>query len=307
MGKEKRMAKELKGLMPPMITVFKEGEAFDEERTRRHVEFLIKNGVQGLIPCGSTGEFAAMTMDERKKVAEVVVDEVNGRIPVYIGTAHYSTKIAMDLSKHAEKIEADGVMVIAPYYLIPTEREICEHYRSIAKSISIPLMIYNNVWFAGVELSVKTIAKLSKEGIVSSVKLAHGDPSRVHDLKYYCGNDLVVFYGHDVCALEGLAAKADGWIAGIGNLIPEHCRKLCDLLLVDKDLDKANDHWLTMLPLLHMCVNKKNGERPDWLQIIKKGLEMRGQPVGEGRRPILPITKEDERKLRAELTKMGLI
>ena len=293
--------------MPPMITVFKEDESFDEEGTRKHVNFLIEKGVQGLIPCGSTGEFSAMTMDERKKVAEVVVDEVKGRVPVYVGTGHYSTKLAIDMSKHAEKIEADGVMVIAPYYLIPTEREICEHYRSIAKSINIPCMIYNNVWFAGVELSVKAIARLSKEGVVSSVKLAHGDPSRVHDLKHYCGDNLTVFYGHDVCALEGLAAKADGWIAGIGNLIPEHCRKLCDLVLVDKDLDGANEHWSTMLPLLHMCVNKKNGERPDWLQIIKKGLEMRGQSVGEGRRPILPIREEDEEKLRRELTKLELI
>jgi len=301
------MAKELKGLMPPMITVFREDESFDEEGTRRQVNFLIEKGVQGLIPCGSTGEFTSMTIDERKKVAEIVVDEVKKRVPVYIGTGHYSTKIAIDLSIHAEKIGADGVMVIAPYYLLPTEREICEYYRSIAKSINIPLMIYNNVWFAGVELSPKTIAKLAKEGVVSSVKLAHGDPSRVHDLKYYCGDDLIVFYGHDVCALEGLAAGADGWIAGIGNLIPEHCRKLCDLLLVDKDLDKAKEHWFTMLSLVHMCVNKKNGERPDWLQIIKRGLEMRGHSVGEARRPILPIREEDEKRLKDELIRMELI
>jgi len=299
--------KQIRGFVPPMITVFKDDGSFNEEGMRKHVDFLIEKGVQGLIPCGSTGEFITMSIGERKQVAEVVIDEVKGRVPVYIHTGHASTKTTIELSKHAEKIGADGVMVIAPYYLPPTERELCEHYRSVAKSINIPLMIYNNVRYAGAELLPKDIAELAKEGVVSSVKEANGDPSRIHDLKYLCGDKLTVFYGHDVCALESLLVGADGWIAGIGNLIPECCRKLCDLTLIEKNIDKAREYWFKILPLINMCVKPKNGERPDWLQIIKKGLEMRGYPVGKPRRPLLPIREDDEKMLKAELTKLGLM
>lgn len=299
--------KQIYGLMPPMITIFNKDESIDEKGTRNHVDYMIANGVQALIPVGSTGEFAAMTLEERKKVAEIVVDQVRGRVPVYIGTAHYSTKIAIEMSKHAESIGADGVMVIAPYYLLPTEREIMEHYRAIAASIKIPLMLYNNVWFAKVELSPSAIAKLANEGVVKSVKEAHGDPSRIHDLKLYTQNKLTVFYGHDVCAFEGLAVGADGWIAGVANLFPRQCRKLCDLILVEKDMVKAREYWATMLPFIHMCVDKVNGERPDWLQIIKEGLDMIGQHGGTYRRPALPLRDETKKRLREVLVQQGMM
>ncbi len=302
------MEKKLKGLVPPMLTVFKKDESFDEQGTRRFVNFLIEKGAQGLIPCGSSGEFITMTLEERKRVAEVVVDEVSGRVPVFVATGHASTKLCIELSKHAESIGADGVMVIVPYYLRPTQKQICEHYRAVANSINIPLMIYNNVWFSGVELPPKTIAELYKEGVVSYVKEAHGDPSRIHDLRYYCGDDLGLFYGHDVCALEGLSAGADGWISGIPNLLPEHSRRLCDLILVEKDLEGARELWWKMLPLIHMVVNKKAGEQTtEWRQVFKEGLNMRGQAVGTPRMPTLPLSTEDRTNLETELRKLDLI
>ena len=133
-----------RGIYPPMITAFKPNEDVDLEATREHVEFLIEGGAHGIIVCGSTGEFFNMTIEERKRVISAVVDQVNGRVPVIAGTADCSTRVVIELSKYAEDVGADGVLIVPPYYYKPNEREIYEHYRLIAEKIDIPIMLYNN-------------------------------------------------------------------------------------------------------------------------------------------------------------------
>lgn len=301
--------KELKGLVPPMITVWRNDESFDEEGMRKHVNFLIERGVQGLVPCGSTGEFISMTLEERKKVAEVVVDAAKKRVPVYVHTGCFRTKTTIELSKHAEAVGADGVMVIAPYYLKPQEREVKEHFRALAREINIPIMAYNNVRFAGTELSMPSIVELHREGVLSSVKLAHGDAARVHDLKQRLGDDqMTILYGHNTSAFQALAAGADGWVAGIGNLAPEVVRKMCDLILERNDLRKAREYWYKIIPLIRCSSTPKRGlPTPDWLQTIKEGLKMRGRDVGPCRKPTLPLEEEDREQLRKVLGQLNLL
>jgi len=297
------------GLYPPMITIFKKDESLDEEAIREHVDWLIENEVHGIIPTGSTGEFIAMKVDEIKRVIEIVVDQANGRVPVVAGTHHHSTKITIELSRFAQDVGADGVMIVPPYYLKPTLREIYAHYKEISENIDIPIMLYNNPWFSGVDIPPKFIAKLAEENIIWAVKEAHGDPSRIQELKYLAGDKLTIFYGHDVNVIGGLAVGAEGWVCGLANAAPRELRRLFDLIVIEKDLEKARQLWYKLYPWLRInWINEvEPGCRPYWPQIIKYTLQLRGRKAGWPRKPLLPLTDEEKEIVRKTAMEAGLI
>jgi len=298
--------KEIKGIMPPMITVFKSNEDLDEEGTRAFVNFLIEKGVHGIIPNGSTGEFASLTDEDRQRVIQVVVDEANNRVPVYAGISHNSTRLTIEQGRFAKDVGADGVMIVPPYYCLPTEREVYAHFRAVSEAVDLPIMLYNNPWFSKVDVSHWTIARMFEEGIVSSVKEAHGDPARVHNIIMLTKGKMTVFYGHDVNAFEGLAVGAHGWVSGLGNLIPDKSRQLYDLMTEGKDLEKGRSLWYEILALIHLSTASRTGERTNWLQQIKEGLAMRGHPVGAARRPWLPLEPSERQQLEAILKALKL-
>ncbi|MEM3658554.1 MAG: dihydrodipicolinate synthase family protein [Candidatus Hadarchaeum sp.] len=299
----------IKGVIPPMITVFQKDETIDERRTRDHVNFLIKNGVHAIAPGGSTGEFIALDIEERKRLIELVIDEVNGRVPVYPGTAHYSTRRTIELSKFAERVGAQGVMVIPPYYLNPPKHDAINHFRALREAINIPIILYNNVWFAGYEFTPWEIAQLVEEGVLQGVKEAHGDPWKVHTLKHLCGDKLMVYYGHDVNGLEALLCGADGWLTGMVNLIPAACVQLYKLSQ-QGFLDEARALWNKLIPLVNfICVNRKDNY-PHFVQIFKDGLNLLGQDVGKPLKPLTPLKEEQKAYLASilkELVHEGVI
>jgi|Deesub1362A_J573_1020465.scaffolds.fasta_scaffold01455_7 4-hydroxy-tetrahydrodipicolinate synthase len=293
------MNKLVKGVIPPMITVFKPNETIDERRTRDHVNFLIENGVHAIAPDGSTGEFIALTLEERKHLIEFVIDEVNGRVPVYAGTGHYSTRLTIELSRFAERSGAQGVMVIPPYYLNPPKHDVFDHFRALREAIDIPIILYNNVWFAGYEFDPWEIAQLVEEDVLHGVKCAHGDPWKVHTLKHLCGEKLTVYYGHDVNGLEALLCGADGWLTGMVNLVPALCVQLYEFATQGR-LAEARALWDRLIPLVNfICVNRKNNY-PHFVQIFKDGLNLLGRDVGK---PVLPLTplKNQEKAYLADL------
>lgn len=295
------------GIIPAMITVFDENEAIDEKGLRAHVNFLIENGVHGIAPGGSTGEFIAMTLEERKRVMEIVLDEARGRVPIYPGTGYYTTRHTIELSQHAEKVGAAGVMVILPYYMQPTKAQAMDHFRALARNLSIPIIIYNNPWFAGYELSSWDIAKLVDEGVVAAIKAAHGDADRVHDLKFFCGDRLSVLYGHDYCAMEAFLAGADGWLSGAPNVYPRLCRDLYEAAVMEKNVDKARAITQKTLPFVHFLLHNKEDRHPHWLPVIKGALNLMGQRAGIPRKPIMPLSGRDEQRLKEILRTMGLV
>jgi 4-hydroxy-tetrahydrodipicolinate synthase len=152
------------------------------------------------------------------------------------------------------------------------------------------------------------VAELVKEGVISSIKVAHGDAGRVHDLISLCGDDLVVMYGHDICALEGLLAGAQGWVSGLPNLIPGLARQLLDAV-ERQDLSEARTLWYGMLPLVQfaeMPELKQEGE-PHWLCVVKEGLNMLGMDVGLPRRPLGALSQEHRNTLHRLLGQLGLL
>lgn len=297
------------GLVVPIIAIFNEDESINEQATRDHVDFLFKNGVHGLLCGGTCTEFSSMSMEERYRVHEIIIDQVKGRGPVFIGVACPGTGESIKLAKHAEKIGATGVFSVAPYYMLPTEAEIMQYYRDVAASVSIPFLLYNNPGLSGVGLSVPAIAQLTREGVTSFIKECYGDPARIQDLISVCDKDTTIFYGEDYGVYQGLVVGANGWTAGCANFIPKECVELWNLLKVKKDYDAALAHWYKILPIINMTSKKemygKADERPDFIQIYKAALNMMGRVGGECRKPLLPIDDNDKTYLKGLLQGLG--
>jgi dihydrodipicolinate synthase/N-acetylneuraminate lyase len=284
------------GVLPAVVTLFDGAGEVDYARTREHVEWLVQSGVHALIATGTCGEFSTLEIDERKRLIDGFVQWVDGRVPLYVGVMHTSTRTAVDLAKYAEKAGASAVMSVSPYYSGPPERELLEYFRDLAAAVSIPLVVYNNPWASGVSISIQGLATLAREGTAQVIKDSNGDPSRIHDLRLLVPEETSLIYGEDYGSFEALLAGADGWVAGVGNFMPRHSVRLWDLARAG-ELEAARRHWFDMLPLVNMTSHKpmfgRPDERPDFIQIYKAALEYMGFPAGSCRRPLLPLPPED--------------
>lgn len=280
------------GVMCPAITCFDASGAVDYERTRENVEWAIVGGVHAVIGVGTCGEFFTLEEAERQRLAEKYVEWVDGRVPLYVGVMHTATNVAVRLAKHAESVGATGVMSVSPYYSNPPEREVLGYFRDIAAAIQIPLCVYNNPAASGVSISVSALATLANEGTAKVIKDSHGDPTRLHDLRWLVSEETSLVYGEDSGAFEALLAGADGWVAGVSNFMPRHSVRLWDIIQAG-DLDAARRHWRQILPLVDATsftwVFGRPEERPDFIQVYKHALEHMGFPAGQCRRPLLPL------------------
>jgi 4-hydroxy-tetrahydrodipicolinate synthase len=303
---EDKRKSRLKGAVAPIITVFNSDESIDEKGTIEHAKFLLENGIQGLIVNASTGESVSMTVEERKRLAELMIRELGDKVPVCIGTGSYRTKDTIELSKHAKDIGADSIMVIVPYYMGPSKTQVLEHYKELAKSVDIPILLYDNPLATGIDMRVQEITSYFNLKLISGIKLTKyfGDPSQVHDLRYLCGEEFNIFYGADSCPLEALLCGADGWISGLLNLIPKACRSLCDAALAGKR-DEACEIWERILPLVQFDCFLDDDREPHWLSLIKSGLEAIGYKVGNPRKPVLPLSPEHKKKIKSILLKIA--
>jgi len=171
------------GIYAPTVTAFQADESLDERGTRAFVRFLLDAGVHGLTPLGSAGEFVALTDEERMTAMEWILDEVNGKVPVYAGTGHYSTRATIRLSQHALRNGASGLMIMPPYLLRPPKQDVLDHFRRIRESVPLPIMVYNVPILCGVELSPQDIMTLAREDVIHSVKWSHVEVARIHDTR----------------------------------------------------------------------------------------------------------------------------
>ena len=293
------------GVMPACITCFDQHGEVDYRRTHEHLDWLIDAGVHAIVGIGTCGEFSVLTIEERKRLAEWV----DGRVPLYVGVMHTSTGVAVELAQHAEKAGATGVMSVSPYYSGPPERELKQYFRDIAASVDLPLIIYNNPSASGISLSMGAMAELAHDGTGKALKDSHGDPSRLHDLRVLVPADTSLIYGEDFGSFEAILAGADGWVAGVGNIMPRHCVKLWELAR-SGDLLAAREHWYEMLSLVNMTSHKemfgRADERPDFIQIYKAAQEHMGFPAGPCRKPLLPLVDDDLNYLHSLLDEMKL-
>jgi len=292
--------KPFRGTYTVMITPFTaDGSAVDVPALKRLVNWQIEQGIHGLIPLGSTGEFLSMTREEREQVIETCVQTAAGRVPVLIGTGAEWTRDAVEYAREAERFGADGIMVIPPFYSSPTEDELFEHYRQIGEASALPVMIYNNPATANVDLTPPIVARLSRIDSVKYIKESTLEVTRVRDIIELCGDRMTVFAG--ILGYESFWLGAQGWVAVCSNLLPRDSARLFELVADEKDQPAALALYKKILPIVRWV----GGHR--YVAASKAGLGMMGLPVGAPRAPRLPLPKADIEALRGELAALGLI
>lgn len=289
-----------RGTFTVLITPFTDdGSAVDVPALRQLVNWQIEQGIHGLIPLGSTGEFLSMTPDERRLVIETCVATAAGRVPVLIGTGAEWTRDAVANAREAEGMGADGVMIIPPFYSSPTEDELFEHYRRIGEAVSLPVMIYNNPATANVDLTPPIVARLSRIDNVRYIKESTLEVTRVRDIIELCGDRMTVFAG--ILGYESFWLGAQGWVAVCSNLIPRDSARLFELVADHGDQAAALQLYRRILPIVRWV----GGHR--YVAASKAGLAMMGLPVGGPRPPRLPLPAADLSGLRADLAALDLI
>ena len=291
---------EFRGSYTVMVTPFREdGRGIDEAATRRFVDWQIREGVPGLIPLGSTGEFLSVAGDERTHLIEILVDQAKGRIPIVVGTAAEWTDEAVRYSREAERLGADGVMVVPPFYSSPTEDELFEHYRRIGEAISIPLMVYNNPNTSNVDLKPAFVARLGQLDAVRYIKESSGDISRVREIARLTKGRVTYLAGYH--AYDSMLLGADGWVSVCGNIVPRLSADLYRLTVAEGDPDAGREVYHRLLPLLDAIAGDL------YVSATRAGMEMVGMPAGNPRPPRLPLPETPRAKLRNVLEDLGVL
>ena len=285
-----------------MVTPFNKDESINEEQLRALVNHLIEQGVTGLVPTGTTGEFVNMTQEERLKVIKIVVDETNGRVPVIAGTGETGTKLVIDATKAATDIGADAAIIVTPYYLKPKSKGLYDHYFKIAEKTDIPIVLYNIPACTGVELDWTVVEDLVDIENIVAIKDSSGDYKYFSALLEKVSDKISVLIGWDELVLGALAGGAAGCILGSANVIPKIWLEIYDRVQ-NNQLKEAQNLQKRVQKIARMLIN--SGALG-----VKECLNLMGIPVGVTRQPIImgdSLSYELRDEFRIELEKLGLI
>ena len=293
------MADKHKGCFTVMVTAFDQDGALNLEAQARLTDWQIGKGIHGLVPLGSTGEFLSLTSEERREVCKCVVDTAGGRVPVYMGAGAERTEDVVENCRTAERLGADGVMIIPPFYSTPTEAELLNHFSLISEATALPIMVYNNPATANVDLTPELVAKLGQIPGVRSIKESTMDVTRVRDIIEFSGGRVRVFGG--IMGYESFVSGAVGWISVAANILPAECSDLYHLAAERKDLDAAWAVYQRILPVVRLV----GGHR--YVSATKAALAMMGFAVGGPRLPRLPLPAEEMPEVESILRSLGLI
>ncbi|MDF2821711.1 MAG: dihydrodipicolinate synthase [Clostridiales bacterium] len=291
-----------RGIIPPIITPLTSDGKFNEPIFRQMINFLISEGVHGIFPLGTTGEFYAFSPDEVRQILKVAVEEAAGRVPVYAGANHITTRGVIELVKIAEEVGVDVISVLTPMFVSQTQEELYEFYVSVAASTKLPIIIYNNKPKTNVGVEPTTVARLAKIDNIVGIKDSTGDFTNTEEyLRLTRGNDnFSVLLGRDTLIYAGLAYGATGAIASCANIAPRIAADIYDKYM-EGDLKGSLEAQYQLAPL-RIATNM--GTFP---AVIKEGLVMRGFEVGKCLEPIAELLPEQKEKLRKVLKEMNLI
>jgi len=287
------------GSMVALVTPFKNGSV-DWQSLEGLVDFHIKNGTRGIVPCGTTGESATLSHQEHDDVIKAVIKAVNKRVPVIAGTGSNSTEEAVRLTKEAEKSGADGALLISPYYNRPTQEGIYQHYKKVASAVGIPLIVYNIPGRTGSKIEPETLARLSEIKNVAGVKEATGSVDQAIDVIRLCGDKFAVFSGEDSLTFSLMALGGKGVISTVANIVPKEMSDLTDACLKG-DWAKGRKLQLRLVPLIRAVFIETNPIP------IKTALSLMGKCRGDLRLPLTPMSEGNLKKLSQAMAEFGLI
>jgi len=289
-----------KGSIVAIVTPFRNGKV-DEKKLRELIEFQIKNGSSGIVPCGTTGESATLTFDEHEKVIEVTIDQVNKRVPVIAGTGSNSTEEAIMLTKQAASAGADASLQVSPYYNRPTQAGLYRHFKAIAQSVKIPIILYNIAGRTGVNIEPETIANLARDcKNIVAVKEASGSLDQMSRIKALCPPTFQLISGDDSLTLPVLSIGGIGIISVVANIVP---RDVADLVSAFEkgNIKKAQSLHYKLLPLIKACFMETNPIP------VKTAMGLLGICDAGLRLPMCEMSADNLAKLKKALKDYGLL
>lgn len=287
------------GSIVALVTPFKNGEV-DEKALKRLVEFHIKNGTDGIVPCGTTGESATLSYEEHDKVIEVVIEAAKGKVPVIAGTGSNSTEEAIMLTRHAKKSGADASLQVAPYYNRPTQEGLYLHFKKIAEEVDLPMVLYNIASRTGVNIEPETMYKLSQIKNIVGVKEASGNLDQMSRIIQLCGEKFTLLSGDDSLTLPILAIGGKGVVSVLNNIIPKDISDLVKAFMKG-DIAGARRMHYKLLPLIKAMFIETNPIP------VKTAMGLLGMINPELRLPLCDMSVGNLEKLKNALKAYGLL
>jgi 4-hydroxy-tetrahydrodipicolinate synthase len=288
-----------KGSIVAIVTPFKEGKV-DEETYRKLIEFQIENGTSAIVPCGTTGESATLSMEEHSRVIDIAVEAVSKRVPVIAGTGGNSTSEAIELTEHAKKAGADATLQVTPYYNKPTQEGLFQHFKAIAKAVPLPQVLYNVPGRTSVNMLPETVARLADLPEVVAIKEASGSLGQMAEIVNLAGDNITLLSGDDNVTLPVLSIGGKGVVSVVANIVP---RDTADMVNAweQGDSKKAKALFYKLFPLCQAMFYETNPIP------VKTSLALMGQVQDEMRLPLVPMAPANLEKLKRALKEYGLL
>lgn len=287
-----------KGCGTAIITPFNE-DGVNFEEFRKMIEFQISEGVDSIIVCGTTGESSTMTTEEKKETIKFAIDVAAKRIPIIAGTGGNCTKSAIEMSKYAESVGADAVLVVTPYYNKTTQAGLIAHYKAIAEAISIPVVLYNVPSRTGLNITPATCLELSKVENIVAIKEASGNISQIAEIASLCKDNLAIYSGNDDQVLPILSLGGLGVISVVSHLIPKDMHNIVENFF-NGNIKEATRLQLDTLKLTSALFSEVNPIP------VKAACNMMGFNVGIPRLPLIEMSDAGKERLRTEMINYGI-
>ncbi|MBU8880668.1 4-hydroxy-tetrahydrodipicolinate synthase [Bacillus sp. FJAT-29790] len=292
----------IRGAYPVLITPMTEAQEIDWGGVKNNVNYFVDQNVAGIVINGSTGEFVSLSKEEKFQMVETVIKEVNGRLPVIVGTAAETTKETIEYTKQAEAHGADCALIINPYYMKPKENEIYYHFKEISDNVDIPIMLYNNPFTSGVNMSTELMLQIGKDcKNVTHIKESSGEIGKVRDLARKAKGNFEVFCGAEELVMESYFVGATGWISVAGNIVP----KLVTDMFNHYQNGEIEEAWAINDHILPLCAFLEGSGK--YVQIVKRAMDLKGLAGGPCRSPRLSLNEKEEAKLKELLASMETV
>ena len=287
------------GSIVAIVTPFRNGQ-IDEEAYRKLIEFQIENGTSAIVPCGTTGESATLSVTEHARVIDIAVEAVNKRVPVIAGTGGNSTSEAIELSRHAKEVGADATLQVCPYYNKPTQEGLFRHFEAILKAVPLPQILYNVPGRTSVNLLPETVARLAEFSEIVAIKEATGNLGQMADVMMLAGDNITLLSGDDNLTLPVLVIGGKGVISVVANIVPADSAKLIKAW-ADGNVAEAQTLYYKLLPLCKAMFFETNPIP------VKTSAALMGLIGDEMRLPMCPMAPANLDKLKKALSDYGLI
>lgn len=286
-----------KGVATAIVTPFDEENKINFDEFKKLINFQIDNGVNAIVVCGTTGESATLSCEEKEELIKYCVKVVNKRVPVIAGVGSNNTSLVIDNEKYAEKVGVDGLLVVTPYYNKTTQIGLIEHYKVISENTNLPIIIYNVPSRTGLDIKPETYFELSKIKNIVATKEASGDISKVLKIRSLCKNNLNIYSGNDDQILPILSLGGLGVISVLSNVIPKYTVNMVKNYF-NKNIKEAENMQIEVSRLIELLFKELNPIP------VKEGLNICGYEVGKPRMPLIRCSEELKQSLRCEIYKI---